>query len=46
MVAARLGTGDVVMVKGSAGSRMGRVVSHLDDLAARAMPAAPVANGT
>jgi UDP-N-acetylmuramoyl-tripeptide--D-alanyl-D-alanine ligase len=32
MVAARLKAGDVVMVKGSAGSRMGRVVSHLDDL--------------
>jgi len=32
MVAARLTAGDVVMVKGSAGSRMSRVVSHLDDL--------------
>jgi UDP-N-acetylmuramoyl-tripeptide--D-alanyl-D-alanine ligase len=32
MVAARLTAGDVVMVKGSAGSRMGRVVSHLNDL--------------
>jgi len=42
MVAARLLAGDVVMVKGSAGSRMGRVVSHLDDLAT---PMAPVANG-
>jgi len=42
IVAARLRSGDVVMVKGSAGSRMGRVVSHLDDLAT---PAAPVANG-
>ena len=42
MVAARLLAGDVVMVKGSAGSRMGRVVSHLDDLATHA---APVANG-
>ena len=42
MVAARLTAGDVVMVKGSAGSRMGRVVSHLDDLATHA---APVANG-
>jgi UDP-N-acetylmuramoyl-tripeptide--D-alanyl-D-alanine ligase len=42
MVAARLRAGDVVMVKGSAGSRMGRVVSHLDDLATHA---APVANG-
>jgi UDP-N-acetylmuramoyl-tripeptide--D-alanyl-D-alanine ligase len=43
MVAARLSAGDVVMVKGSAGSRMSRVVSHLDDLAT---PMAPVANGT
>jgi len=42
MVAARLMAGDVVMVKGSAGSRMSRVVSHLDDLAT---PMAPVANG-
>ena len=42
MVAARLNAGDVVMVKGSAGSRMGRVVSHLDELAT---PTAPVANG-
>ncbi|HMA51410.1 MAG TPA: UDP-N-acetylmuramoylalanyl-D-glutamyl-2,6-diaminopimelate--D-alanyl-D-alanine ligase [Magnetospirillaceae bacterium] len=40
MVAARLTEGDVVMVKGSAGSRMGRVVSHLDELATRAAPAA------
>ena len=40
MVAARLNPGDVVMVKGSAGSRMGRVVSHLDDLATQAAPAA------
>jgi UDP-N-acetylmuramoyl-tripeptide--D-alanyl-D-alanine ligase len=42
MVAARLTAGDVVVVKGSAGSRMNRVVSHLDDLAT---PMAPVANG-
>jgi UDP-N-acetylmuramyl pentapeptide synthase len=32
MVAAALKAGDVVMVKGSAGSRMGRVVAHLEGL--------------
>jgi UDP-N-acetylmuramoyl-tripeptide--D-alanyl-D-alanine ligase len=37
-----LRSGDVVMVKGSAGSRMGRVVAHINELAA---PMAPVANG-
>jgi UDP-N-acetylmuramoyl-tripeptide--D-alanyl-D-alanine ligase len=42
MVAARLNAGDVVMVKGSAGSRMGRVVAHLDEMAT---PTAPSANG-
>ena len=42
MVADRLIAGDVVMVKGSAGSRMSRIVTYLDDLAT---PMAPVANG-
>ena len=42
IVAAALRAGDVVMVKGSAGSRMGRVVSFLQELAT---PMAPVANG-
>ena len=32
MVAASLEPGDVVMIKGSAGSRMSRVVTHLDEL--------------
>src|SRR5262249_24826531 len=36
--------GDVVMVKGSAGSRMGRVVQHLEELAAPMAPAAPSGN--
>jgi UDP-N-acetylmuramoyl-tripeptide--D-alanyl-D-alanine ligase len=42
MVAAALRSGDVVMIKGSAGSRMGLIVSHLTELA---VPMAPVANG-
>jgi UDP-N-acetylmuramoyl-tripeptide--D-alanyl-D-alanine ligase len=42
LVAAKLRAGDVVMVKGSAGSRMGRVVTFLQELAT---PIAPVANG-
>ncbi|HMA49258.1 MAG TPA: Mur ligase family protein, partial [Magnetospirillaceae bacterium] len=32
MVAASLAAGDVVMVKGSAGSRMSRIVTHLEEL--------------
>jgi len=42
LVGDALQSGDVVMVKGSAGSRMGLVVTHINDLAA---PMAPVANG-
>ena len=45
MVAARIKAGDVVMVKGSAGSRMSRVVSHLDDLATNAAPVAHTQKG-
>jgi UDP-N-acetylmuramoyl-tripeptide--D-alanyl-D-alanine ligase len=42
LLADRLRRGDLVMVKGSAGSRMGRVIAHLEALA---IPLAPVANG-
>ena len=42
IVAEALRSDDVVMVKGSAGSRMGRVVTLLQELA---VPMAPVANG-
>jgi UDP-N-acetylmuramoyl-tripeptide--D-alanyl-D-alanine ligase len=40
LLAGALAAGDVVMVKGSAGSAMGRVITKLEDLAAASLPPA------